>query len=114
MFICFVSIHPQAKMDRRRSRIFKSMTRRQDIREQADRANDEAIQGGIDGGIRWFLGGVIVFGTAQIVWPMYRGLTLQFKVFVMFAGLIVGILAFFRWRYIALRLISSDCDGCSD
>ena len=62
------------------------MTRRQDIREQADRANDEAIQGGIDGGIRWFLGGVIVFGTAQIVWPMYRGLTLQFKVFVLFAG----------------------------
>ena len=57
------------------------MTRRQDIRDQADRANDVAIQAGIDGGIRWFLGGVIVFGTAQIVWPMYRGLTLPFKVF---------------------------------
>jgi hypothetical protein len=59
---------------------FQSMTRQQDIRDQADRANDEAIQGGIDGAIRWFLGGVIVFGTAQIVWPMYRGLTIQFKV----------------------------------
>lgn len=62
------------------------MTRRQDIRDQADRANDVAIQGGIDGGIRWFLGGVIVFGTAQIVWPMYRGLTLPFKVFSAFLG----------------------------
>jgi len=56
------------------------MTRRQDIRDQADQANVEAIQGGIDGGIRWFLGGVIVFGTAQLVWPFYRGLTLPFKV----------------------------------
>jgi hypothetical protein len=56
------------------------MTRQQNLRDQADQANHEAIQGGIDGGIRWFLGGVIVFGTAQIVWPLYRGLTVQFKV----------------------------------
>jgi hypothetical protein len=56
------------------------MTRQQNLRDQADQANHEAVQGGIDGGIRWFLGGVIVFGTAQIVWPFYRGLTLQFKV----------------------------------
>lgn len=62
------------------------MTRRQDIRDQADRANEVAIQGGIDGGIRWFLGGVVVFGTAQIVWPMYRGLTLPFKVCPQFSG----------------------------
>ena len=53
------------------------MTRRQDIRDQADQANQEAIQGGIDGAIRWFIGGVIVFGTAQLVWPLYRGLTRQ-------------------------------------
>lgn len=64
------SIHPTSP----------TMTRRQDIRDQADQANYEAMQGGIDGGIRWFLGGVIVFGTAQIVWPVYRGLTLPFKV----------------------------------
>jgi len=56
------------------------MTRRKDLREQAEQANYEAVQGGIDGGIRWFLGGVIVFGTAQIVWPFYRGLTIPFKV----------------------------------
>lgn len=57
------------------------MTRQQLIRDQADQANQEAVQGGIDGGIRWFLGGVIVFGTAQLVWPPYRGLTPQFKVY---------------------------------
>jgi hypothetical protein len=62
------------------------MTRQQGLRDQADRANDAAVQGGIDGGIRWFLGGVIVFGTAQIVWPMYRGLTLPFKVGPPFVG----------------------------
>jgi hypothetical protein len=56
------------------------MTRQQHLRNQADQANSEAIEGGIDGGIRWFLGGVIVFGTAQLVWPAYRGLTVQFKV----------------------------------
>jgi len=56
------------------------MTRHQNIRDQANQANDEAIQGGIDGGIRWFLAGVIVFGTAQLVWPPYRKLTPQFKV----------------------------------
>jgi hypothetical protein len=56
------------------------MTRQQVIRDQADQANQEAVKGGIDGGIRWFLGGVIVFGTAQLVWPVYRGLTPQFKV----------------------------------
>ena len=56
------------------------MTRHQNIREQANKANEEAIQGGIDGGIRWFLAGVIVFGTAQLVWPPYQRLTLQFKV----------------------------------
>jgi hypothetical protein len=56
------------------------MTRPQTIRDQADQANEQAIQGGIDGGIRWFLAGVIVFGTAQLVWPPYRKLTPQFKV----------------------------------
>ena len=56
------------------------MTRRQDIRDQADQANYEAIQGGIDGAIRWFIGGIIVFGTAQLVWPFYRRLTFPFKV----------------------------------
>src|SRR5271169_3786781 len=55
------------------------MTRQQLIRDQADQANQEAVRGGIDGGIRWFLSGVIVFGT-QLVWPLYRGLTPQFKV----------------------------------
>src|SRR5271168_283158 len=50
----------------------KSMTRHQNIRDQANQANEHAIQGGIDGGIRWFLAGVIVFGTAQLVWPPYR------------------------------------------
>jgi hypothetical protein len=58
----------------------KSMTRHQNIRDQANQANEHAIQGGIDGGIRWFLAGVIVFGTAQLVWPPYRKLTPQFKV----------------------------------
>jgi hypothetical protein len=56
------------------------MTRHQNIRDQANQANEHAIQGGIDGGIRWFLAGVIVFGTAQLVWPPYRKLTPQFKV----------------------------------
>lgn len=56
------------------------MTRQQTIRNQAEQANQEAIEGGIDGGIRWFLSGVIVFGTAQLVLPVYRGLTPQFKV----------------------------------
>jgi hypothetical protein len=59
---------------------FHSMTRQQAIREQAEQANYEAIQGGKDGAIRWFLGGVIVFGTAQLVWPFYRRLTTPFKV----------------------------------
>ena len=57
------------------------MTRQHTLRDQADQANQEAIEGGIDGGIRWFLGGVIVFGTAQLAWPFYRRLTPQFKVF---------------------------------
>jgi hypothetical protein len=61
-------------------RTFHSMTRQQAIREQAEQANYEAIQGGKDGAIRWFLGGVIVFGTAQLVWPFYRRLTTPFKV----------------------------------
>lgn len=59
---------------------FHSMTRQQAIRAQAEQANHEAIQGGKDGAIRWFLGGVIVFGTAQLVWPFYRRLTTPFKV----------------------------------
>jgi hypothetical protein len=58
------------------------MTRQHHLRSQADQANSEAIDGGIDGAIRWFLGGVIVFGTAQLVWPVYRGLTIPFKVFM--------------------------------
>jgi len=61
-------------------RKFRISMRRQDLRDQAEQANYEAVQGGIDGGIRWFLGGVIVFGTAQLVWPFYRGLTIPFKV----------------------------------
>ena len=56
------------------------MTRHDNLRNQAEQANNEAIKGGIDGGIRWFLGGIIVFGTAQLVWPVYRGLTIPFKV----------------------------------
>jgi hypothetical protein len=56
------------------------MTRQTVLREQADRANYEAVQGGKDGAIRWFLAGVIVFGTAQLVWPPYQRLAIPFKV----------------------------------
>jgi len=59
------------------------MTRHDNLRNQAEQANNEAIKGGIDGGIRWFLGGIIVFGTAQLVWPVYRGLTIPFKAFLL-------------------------------
>lgn len=80
MYSIFVAVAESQIAVVRRSEFSKSMTRRQDIRDQAAQANDEAIQGGIDGGIRWFLSGVVVFGTAQLVWPLYRGLTLPFKV----------------------------------
>jgi hypothetical protein len=80
---------------------FRTMTRQQLIRDQADQANEEAVRGGIDGGIRWFLGGVIVFGTAQLVWPLYRGLTPQFKVGPRLQCLMKAISVIFRlvfWR----------------
>jgi hypothetical protein len=56
------------------------MTRQETLRAQADQAHAIAIQGGIDGAIRWTIAGIIVFGTAQLVVPFYRSLTLPFKV----------------------------------
>lgn len=95
------------------------MTRHQNIRDQANQANDAAIQGGIDGGIRWFLAGVIVFGTAQLVWPPYRKLTPQFKVpfhrLPESIGLTVGVPVIFGSVEVFIGvLIYSYCGGGGD
>ena len=65
------------------------MTRQELLREQAERANYEAIEGGKDGAIRWFSGGFILFGTAQLVWPLYRRLTTPFKVCSVYPPLLI-------------------------
>ncbi|KAG8351454.1 hypothetical protein FVEN_g10429 [Fusarium venenatum] len=60
---------------------------------QSEEANDaawEAARGGIAGAVKWGIGAAIL-GAAGYVWsPLYRSMTVQFKVYLQMCGMVPG------------------------
>jgi len=50
--------------------------------EEADEASREATKGAINGAMKWGLAAAILGVVGQSMHPLYRGLTIQFKVYV--------------------------------
>lgn len=48
--------------------------------EEARRASMTAARGALIGGVKWGLIGLALAGVGQLYSPLYRGLTIQFKV----------------------------------
>lgn len=49
---------------------------------EADQASWEAAQGGVVGALKWGLGAAVLGAVGYKVSPIYRGTTIQFKVYV--------------------------------
>lgn len=47
---------------------------------EADAASREAVHGGLAGAAKWGAGMAVVGGLGYLLSPVYRGLTVQFKV----------------------------------
>lgn len=48
--------------------------------EEADEASWEAVRGGMNGALKWGAGAAILGAVGHAMYPLYRGLTIQFKV----------------------------------
>ncbi|TAQ85062.1 hypothetical protein B7494_g6619 [Chlorociboria aeruginascens] len=58
--------------------------------EEAHIAAREATRGALIGAAKWGLFGVIVGGTGYALSPVYRSLTVQFKVFIQMGFMVMG------------------------
>lgn len=68
---------------------------------KSDEANDaawEAGKGALIGAAKWGVGAAIVGGAGYIWSPVYRGLTIQFKVYLQMCGMVVGGMIEADWR----------------
>ncbi|KAI5461263.1 hypothetical protein BGZ63DRAFT_424168 [Mariannaea sp. PMI_226] len=58
--------------------------------EEATNAAQEATKGGLMGAAKWGVGAAIL-GAAGYFWsPLYRGTTIQFKVYLQMSGMVLG------------------------
>ncbi|KAK3994730.1 hypothetical protein QBC44DRAFT_379160 [Cladorrhinum sp. PSN332] len=53
-------------------------------------ASWEASRGAVAGAIKWGIGTAILGGIGYLASPIYRGLTIQFKVYIQMSGMVLG------------------------
>ncbi|KAK3359808.1 hypothetical protein B0T25DRAFT_110199 [Lasiosphaeria hispida] len=66
--------------------------RSHDIRrqEEATEASWEAVRGAVRGGTKWGAAAALLGGMGYMFSPIYRGLTIQFKVYIQMSGMVLG------------------------
>ncbi|KAK9770432.1 hypothetical protein AB5N19_11462 [Seiridium cardinale] len=57
---------------------------------EANEAQRQAVRGAGLGAVKWGLASAILGGLGYAVSPVYRGLTIQFKVYLQMSGMILG------------------------
>ncbi|KAH6854289.1 hypothetical protein B0I37DRAFT_25934 [Chaetomium sp. MPI-CAGE-AT-0009] len=58
--------------------------------EEANEASWEASRGAVAGAVKWGLATAVLGGIGYAVSPVYRGLTIQFKVYIQMSGMVLG------------------------
>ncbi|KAI1376584.1 hypothetical protein F4677DRAFT_82384 [Hypoxylon crocopeplum] len=58
--------------------------------EDAKEAQWEAVRGAAVGAVKWGAASAVLGGVGYVFSPLYRGLTVQFKVYLQMSGMIVG------------------------
>ncbi|KAI5924163.1 hypothetical protein F4810DRAFT_709879 [Camillea tinctor] len=59
-------------------------------RADAQEAQREAVRGAAVGAVKWGLASAVLGGIGYATSPVYRGLTIQFKVYIQMSGMILG------------------------
>ncbi|KAK4032734.1 hypothetical protein C8A01DRAFT_20238 [Parachaetomium inaequale] len=57
---------------------------------EATEASWEASRGAVTGALKWGLATAVLGGIGYAVSPVYRGLTIQFKVYLQMSGMVLG------------------------
>lgn len=58
--------------------------------EERNAASWQGVLGGINGAARWGFYSAVIAGAAFYFSPVYRGLTLQFKIYLQMSGMTIG------------------------
>lgn len=58
--------------------------------EEANQASWEACKGAMYGAFKWGVASALLGGVGYAVSPIYRGLTIQFKVYIQMSGMVLG------------------------
>ncbi|KXX75291.1 hypothetical protein MMYC01_207978 [Madurella mycetomatis] len=58
--------------------------------EEAVDASWEATRGAVYGAVKWGAATAMLGGLGYLVSPLYRGLTIQFKVYLQMSGMVLG------------------------
>ncbi|KAI0408023.1 hypothetical protein F4802DRAFT_550246 [Xylaria palmicola] len=58
--------------------------------EDANQAQMEAVRGAGRGALKWGAAAAVLSGVGYVMSPIYRGLTVQFKVYIQMSSMILG------------------------
>ncbi|KAL1876889.1 hypothetical protein VTK73DRAFT_9042 [Phialemonium thermophilum] len=58
--------------------------------EEASNASWEAVRGATSGALKWGAGMAALAGVGYMFSPLYRSLTVQFKVYIQMSGMVLG------------------------
>ncbi|KAL7625240.1 hypothetical protein AAE478_004455 [Parahypoxylon ruwenzoriense] len=58
--------------------------------DDAKEAQGEAVRGAAVGAVKWGAATAVLGGLGYVFSPLYRGLTIQFRVYIQMSGMIVG------------------------
>ncbi|SPN97650.1 uncharacterized protein DNG_01163 [Cephalotrichum gorgonifer] len=58
--------------------------------DEASEASWEAAKGLVSGGLKWGAVAAVLGGISHKMYPLYRGLTVQFKVYIQASAMIMG------------------------
>lgn len=75
--------------------------------EEAVTASWEATRGAVSGAVKWGVASALLGGIGYVVSPMYRGLTIQFKVYVLPPSILPHSGGYFTPVYTLLSLLLS-------
>ncbi|KAK4103812.1 hypothetical protein N658DRAFT_504661 [Parathielavia hyrcaniae] len=58
--------------------------------DEAADASWEATRGAVSGALKWGIASALLGGVGYALSPVYRGLTIQFKVYIQMSGMVLG------------------------
>ncbi|KAK4156302.1 Imidazoleglycerol-phosphate dehydratase-domain-containing protein [Chaetomidium leptoderma] len=82
--------HPPHPVSSKRGHTTKMPSINDIKHDEANEASWEAGRGAVSGALKWGIASALLGGVGYLASPIYRGLTIQFKVYIQMSGMVLG------------------------